>query len=412
MIFPENQVIKRKGEKTIMGSIDTAFHASKEMREGLGVLSQDEWLRLCAFTDEAIYFKPSTEKMLRAEINLPDSEPLLQEFRETIAKYVRLKQYCQTFEDEINPETRELASSIIQYARDTANTYDALRKAVLRQGSPAEWLLALNNLVREWQSSHPSPDAQVALGDFQRYVAILKADAQKKEAAAKNLHTKMKNFHENLKSSNKEFLADAQKYQGLFGENSPKVKRLKNELDDLQNELNGLRKHEDNMVLVLETAPFYLMIPIYGPFIMSGVLLSVGTALGALRNTIYSKIQEAVKVDKELGPMLKFMALYEYGQKSTAKTAEDIKAVLPLVEKLKTAWTELTSNLTELSTKLLEPKVLTGAWDLAALNVDTAKATWQDLKILAEKYLRFQLGRADELDEAMKGVVLAEKTAA
>jgi predicted nucleic acid-binding Zn-ribbon protein len=399
-----------------MGKIETAFDAIKDLGEGISVLSTDEWLDLSAFTDNAIYFNPSTEKLLRAAINLKPTEKLAPEFEATIQKYARLKQYCEVFENDISPGTREVAASVIQYARGVPRTYDALTAAITASQGPAVNITlerALAELSQAWQSSHPSAGAQDARKKFVTYIGILKQDAESMAGKATALHTKLMDFHRNLKSSNAEFVADAQKYETLFGSLNPKVQQLKQELDALQKELSGMRKQESDFVIVLETAPLYLLIPFFGYFIMAGVLAGVGGALGTLRKRIWEKVQKAVELNDELGPKEKFMAQYKYGQESTAKTAEEAKKAAGLVEKVKNAWGRITSDLTDLNTRLLDSanqSSLTGDWDVANLRLQTAKDTWQDLKVEAEQYLRYQLRRADDLDAAMEGVVV-EKAA-
>jgi hypothetical protein len=394
-----------------MSNIATAFDAKEELRDGVGVLSQDEWLNLSAFTDTAIYFNPSTEKLLRAAIDLKPAEKLVPEFEVTIQKYARLKGYCQVFEDEINPGTRELAQSVVQYARSVPSVYDALAAAIkASQNNAIDITLerALTELSKHWQSLHPSKEAEVARGKFVQYIGVLKQDAQERAAEATTLHKKLMTFHGNLKSSNAEFVADAKNYEKLFGSLNPRVQFLKTELDILQKELNGMRKQEADFVIVLETAPLYLLIPFFGPWIMSGVLVGVGGALGALRKKIWDKLEEAIRLNDELGPKEKFMAYYKYGQDSTGSTAKEVEKAAKLVEKLKNAWGKITSDLGDLNKRLLDDaskRSLTGDWDVAMIKLDTAKATWRDLKVDAERYLTHQLGRAEDLDQAMGGLV-------
>jgi hypothetical protein len=396
-----------------MSKIEKILDADKGLAEGLAVLSRDEWLDLSAFTDNSIYFFPSHEKMLRAAINLQDTEKLPPEFEVTIQKYARLKGYCETFDKEILPGTRKLATSVISYAINIPDVCDALTAAITASQGPAVNITlesALAELSRQWQSLHPSPSAQVARKDFVKYIRILKDDAELMAGRATDLHTKLVKFHSDLKSSNAEFVADAMNYQKLFGRLSPEVLRMKQELDGLQKELDGMRKQESDLVIVLETAPLYiLLIPWFGPFILAGVLTGAGTALGAVRQKIWAKLQEAIAINDKLGPKEKFLAQYQYGQESTDKTANEAKAAAKLVEKIKNAWSDITDNLTDLDTRLLgsaNQNSLAGEWDVAKLRLATSRTSWSILKTQAEKYLMYQLDRADNLDDAMKGVVV------
>ena len=398
-----------------MSKIETALDAAKGLGEGLAVLSNDDWLNLSAFTDNAIYFYPSNEKMLRAAINLQDNEKLPPEFQVTIQKYERLKGYCETFDQQILPGTRKLATSIISYALNIPDVLDALIASITAWQGPAVNITleqSLSQLSLQWQSLHPSPGAQVARKDFVKYIRILKEDAELMAGRAADLHTKLVKFHSNLKSSNAEFVADALKYERLFGRLSPEVQRMKQELDSLQKELDGMRKQESDLVIVLETAPLYiLLIPWFGPFILAGVLTGAGTALGVVRNKIWGKLQEAIALNDKLGPKEKFMAQYKYGQESTDKTAKEAQSAAKLVEKIKNAWSDITDNLTDLDTRLLgsaSQNSLTGEWDVAKLRLRTSRTSWNTLKTQAEQYLRYQLDRADDLDEAMKGLVVEE----
>jgi len=396
-----------------MSDIKTALDPNKGLGEGLAVLSNDDWLNLSAFTDNAIYFYPSNEKLLRAAINLQDNEKLPPEFEVTIQKYERLKGYCETFDKQILPGTRKLATSVISYALNIPDVCDALIASITAWQGPAVNITleqSLSQLSLQWQSLHPSPAAQVARKDFVKYIRILKEDAQLMAGRATDLHTKLVKFHSDLKSSNAEFVADAMNYERLFGRLSPDVQRMKQELDSLQKELDGMRKQESDLVIVLETAPLYiLLIPWFGPFILAGVLTGAGTALGVVRTKIWDKLQEAIAINDKLGPKEKFMAQYQYGQESTDKTAKEAKAAAKLVEKIKNAWSDITDNLTDLDTRLLNnasQNSLTGEWDVAKLRLRTSRSSWDILKTQAEQYLRYQLDRADDLDEAMKGVVV------
>jgi hypothetical protein len=395
-----------------MRKIDSAFDATSDLGEGLSVLSTDEWLNLSAFTDNAIYFNPSTEKMLRAAINLAPAEKLAPEFLVTIQKYARLAGYCQTFDGEILPGTREVAASVIQYARGVPRIYDALTAAIMASQEPGVNITferALAELSKAWQSSHPSEPASAARKKFVTYIGLLKKDAELMAAKATALHSKLVTFRDNLKLSNAEFTADAGSYEKLFGALSPEVQHMKQQLELLQTELTNMRKQESDLVIVLETAPLYiLLIPWFGPFILAGVLAGAGSALGAVRNKIWGKLQDAIAVNDKLGPKEKFMAQYKYGQESTARTAEQAKVAAKLVERIKDAWAAITLDLTDLNTRLLDSanqSALTQDWDVANIRLLTAKDTWHDLKVNAEQYLRYQLRRADDLDGAMKGVV-------
>src|SRR3954447_16868070 len=97
-------------------SIDKALSTSGDMKEGLSILSKEEWLSLQAFCDMAITENPSTEKAMRIKLKmLDDKVPLGEDFKATVQLYSELKGYCETFTNVIKPGTLKLAGDIVQY---------------------------------------------------------------------------------------------------------------------------------------------------------------------------------------------------------------------------------------------------------------------------------------------------------
>jgi hypothetical protein len=182
--------------------INEVLTPDDDLKQGIGVLAREEWLKLQGFTHMAIYTNPTSDDMMRVKMKLKKDAPLEQDFKDTVKLYGNLKTYCSTFADEIKPGTIELASDIVQYERRVEVIYGRLIKLIVDYGiRGAISELKLQELADEWKKDHPSAPAGEIKTKFQDYVGKLKSEADDRSRKATALQTKLTTFQTNLKQS-------------------------------------------------------------------------------------------------------------------------------------------------------------------------------------------------------------------
>ncbi|HJR08080.1 MAG TPA: alpha-xenorhabdolysin family binary toxin subunit A [Pyrinomonadaceae bacterium] len=388
--------------------INEALAADAGLEEGIAILAKAEWFQLQAFCDMAVYTNPTTEDSMRVTLKLPKDAALNQDFKDTLKLFVDLKGYCTTFQNEIKPGTVDLASDIVQYARRAQVIYPKLNGLLADyqlDGKVNE--IKLKALVNDWGSDNPTEKGKAIKEDFKKYIGRLKTEADARSTKAGALQTKLTTFRDNLKQSGTDFSLHYTAYKKKYGDAEKELLKLKGDLQDLSKELDDARKKERDETIVLGTSPLYLLIPFVGPFIMAGVLLGVGVDFGLLREKIKTKIREAEEKQKKADTEQTFFAAYTQAKDWTGKTAEDIKAVLPLVDKLKSAWDAFSRDLKDLSDVMSSAQGtgLTEEWDFASIDLQTGLQTWLDLKEQADQYRRFaDCKKVDTVDQLAEGM--------
>jgi DNA repair exonuclease SbcCD ATPase subunit len=388
--------------------INDALAADESLKEGIAILAKEEWFKLQAFCDTAVYTNPTTEYAMRVGLKLPKDAVLNQDFKNTLKLFVDLKGYCTTFQTEIKKDTVDLANDIVQYARRADVIYGRLISLLANyqlDGKVNE--IKLQQLVNEWGSGNPTEQGAAIQEQFKSYIRRLKTEADARSTKAGALQTKLTTFRDNLKQSGADFTLHYADYLTKYGDAQKELEKLRGDLDDLSKELDDARKKERDETIVLGTSPLYLLIPFFGPFIMAGVLIGVGTDFGLLKEKIKTKIKEAEEKRKRADTKETFFAAYTQAKDWTWKTAEDIKAVLPLVDKLKSAWDALSSDLSDLSEVMGsgQSSALIEDWDFASIDLETGQKTWLDLKEQADQYRRFaDCKKVDTVDQLAEGV--------
>jgi hypothetical protein len=388
--------------------ITRVLSADDKLAQGIGILARDEWLRLQAFCDMAVNTNPSTDAAMRVVLKMAADATLQPDFAETVKDYASLKDNCVTFDTEIKPGTIDLANDIVQYERRVEVVYGRLISALATYAtretiSPEQ----LKKLAEAWGAGDPPSDASEVQAQFQRYIGILADEAKARQVKAEGLKIKLTKFHGNLKDSGGKFDKHLEVYKTKYEQVSEELKKVKDDIADLQTKLNDARKKQHDEELALETSPLYLLIPILGPFIMGGVLIGVGVDYGLLIEDLKGKVAKMEAFQTTLTGKQTFFNQYQVARSLTEKTAKDIAVILPLVEKLEAAWNALTSDLTDLGKVMGEANAvaLLKDWDFASLNLDVAQITWRDLKTQADQYRRFAVAKpASTVDELSHGI--------
>ncbi|MGI5291331.1 alpha-xenorhabdolysin family binary toxin subunit A [Nonomuraea polychroma] len=384
--------------------INGALFTPKEIDTGIAVLNLDEWRKLQAFADMAVSTNPATEEAMRQKLKLASGKELGQDFKETVKIYASLKANCTVFKDKIRPGTVDLANDIVQYQRQADVLYERLIRLIEDYQAGRDTAAKLAELEAEWRKDRPSPEAADIKTKFQKYVERLWNEAKERAEKATALEQQVKEFRSALEVSHAEFARHAESYKDKYGGAEKGVERIKGDIAVLEQELASARKKDKDERIVLATAPVYLVIPFFGPFIMSGVLLGVGIDLGLQVERIKEKVKRLEAEQNKLDTEQTFFADYKTGMQLTEQTAKDIAVVLPLVGKIAAAWSALTSDLEHLNGALLKDaagSALAEDWDFTSIDLETARETWRDLKKQADDYRRFAVAEPVETAEAL-----------
>ncbi|MBK8047183.1 MAG: hypothetical protein IPK16_08720 [Anaerolineales bacterium] len=337
---------------------------------------------------------------MRAKIGYGATDTLDDAMTQTVKLYATLKDNCVTFDNEIKPGTVDLANDIVQYQRIADTVYDRLGQAIdaydIAGVETAEITDKLKALAGEWAKDTPSEAATKVKDRFKAYVQRLYDEADTRSKRATALNDKLIAFAKSLTQSQADFtqMRDVT-LKGKYDAEDEEVKKAKQKVKDKQDELETMQKKKDDETIVLETAPLYLLIPAFGPFIMAGVLIGVGVDFAKTKEEVEGLQAQLEKLEAAQAAHQKFLGGIDTAKGLTDKTANDIKTVQPLVAKLAGAWNALASDLES----LVKPNegVLTKAkleakdedWLMSSLDLGTARTTWKDLKDAADKYRQF-----------------------
>ena len=211
-------------------TMNNVLGSTEQLKEGIGVLARDEWVKLQSFTMWAISDTPATDELMSQKLNLTKGATLHQDFKDTVKLYATLKTNCSAFDTEIKPGTLNLADDIVQYQRRADVTYGRLIKLIsdysLDHKVSAE---ELKKLADEWKSEAPSAEADDIKKKFQTYVERLKTDAEERSKKATDLQTKLKDFQKKLTQSQSDFNQHFENYRSKYEKADKELDKLKNE---------------------------------------------------------------------------------------------------------------------------------------------------------------------------------------
>lgn len=396
-----------------MTDIQTSLGVKKDLK-AINVIQSEDWLKLAVFVDHAVTFNATNETQLRVQTRMQPRDPIPDDVKTTLGTYMKLEKACRKWMESTYPGTSEVARDIIRHKDDCTVTYKTMGEIIQRAEPNCRTVAeAQQALMRDLKSGKPSAAAKQALTDLARQVERLWREASDRHGKAVALAGEIDAFQGELQACDRAFCEQTKAYQ-KYNE-GPEIKRLKGEVARINKELSALRKKESDEILVLETAPLYLLIPWpFGAIIMAGVLSGVGGDLAVVRNRIASLIPELEKASATLAKDEAYYQYHQWGLKSTQeayKAGEDARTRLGRV---KTAWGGVTSDLKDLHVKLLtaaKNDTLAGDLDFTKQDLEKAQLEWDRLAGEALGYLQYQLipaNPARTVADAMRGVTLAK----
>jgi hypothetical protein len=149
----------------------------------------------------------------------------------------------------------------------------------------------------------------------------------------------------------------------------------------------------------------YLIIPIFGPFIMSAVLLGIGIATGVLRKQLEGLIQEAQTLKDEMGAKVTQMTQTQAVADLVTATIRSIELIKPEVKKLSQGWgalaTEVGNVVKYVSGSLTKAEL--DEWDASGMDLENATNEWVNVYKKADMLRQFSgIKCATTIDEAIK----------
>jgi hypothetical protein len=382
----------------------------RDVEGGIGFLSRDDWFYVQSFVEMAIFDNPTTNERMatRLKLSSPKDPMWTKDFEDTVKAYDTLKGRCERFWNMTKPGLVSLADDIVAYEKKTNVVYTRLIQAVdAYSDNLSSFPDKLKALMEAWGQSQPPDSALSVQEKFRTGINRLLNDARERAEKADRLVTQLTEFRDGLLTSKSDFTSHSKKYENTYGHEGGEVMKLKSKLEGIRNRLNGLRKKDLDEVIVLSTSPVYLVIPVIGPLVLGGVLIGVGVDLAKVREEIASLDRDAATLQEEIGSKEAFMANYKLVQDLTAKTAEEIDAIIPYVNKLSDGWHSMKNQLATLARDLTTGMTEAQAenWFDAVVNLETAKGLWVELAQRAQHFSdNASVKKAGNIDELVKGI--------
>lgn len=381
-----------------------SFTPAPAIYTGISVLSSNDWVNLTTFFESAVSDNPTTTDLMRAILGMQKQDEFRPEFTEAVGLYAELKSVGQKFKTEVQDKMLGLADDIVQYNDGAAATYERLIELVDRfdmDGAPtdaepaaiaAKWLA----LVKAWESGTPTGRSEQIKRNFNSALEQMIEDANVRAVRASALQHAILAVGDGvlarLNASKTAFAGQKQKFVTTLGLEGAANEALRVAMDGLNFELEGLRKKEHDEVLVLETSPVYLLIPFFGPFILAGIDIGVGTDLAITRNRIAGKVQEVLKIQGTMDTNARFMTYYTNNNERFDKIGKQIESLAPKLEILGLAWRAVASDLTNVHTVLnTKGRVsLQGEnWFNLTVALASAKKGWAHIAAQADLFRKF-----------------------
>ncbi|WP_425260987.1 alpha-xenorhabdolysin family binary toxin subunit A [Rubrivivax sp. RP6-9] len=377
------------------------FDPRDDIYSGISTLSRDDWLELTAFFCAAVHDHPTTEALMRSFLKMDKADAFRTEFADGVALFVQLMHCGEKFQSEVEDKMLGLADDIVHYEDASSVTYERLIDLIDRfdfDGATAvttsdeRWL----QLAEAWRSGTPQGRSDALRLRFQTALDQLIEAADTRATRAQALQQAIlapDGILATLKQVQADFASKHLDFETAIGKESAEITELRASIATLNAELGTLRKKEHDEVLVLETSPVYLVIPIFGFLILAGVDIGVGVDLAHTRAKITAKQQEIDTKTAKMASDARFMAYY----KTTNDRVDDIgnrieHKVLPRLSTLGLAWRAIASDLGAVRHGLGQDGVvaLQGAnWFNLVTVLKTARRRWQRIATQADRFRRF-----------------------
>ncbi|WP_280345956.1 alpha-xenorhabdolysin family binary toxin subunit A [Nocardia abscessus] len=336
------------------------------------LLSRAEWIKIQVFVQDALVL-PTTQTEFRNSLG-PGAPSDLSDFTKLINVYRLINDDGKNWRDSIYPKTISLASNILQYSRDKVPVYYPPIKDLAQR---------LTN----------NPNDQQAKNDLKSILKTVRGEADKQVQWARLVSATTFQFAYDIETD-KTTLAGTDGNGGLvayynkkYGEASQAVADVTKEIADEKAVLKAANDEYNHDVVVASTTPAYAWLGLPG-FIAGAVVAGEygARAVEALKRVNAAKAL-INRLEAELAADANLMNAARSAQQSSSTIAQDITAVLPVVQKVEGVWGALFDDLGYIL-DLIDNNIAQVPPIIMDLGVDAAIAKWAAVAKEADNFLR------------------------
>ena len=383
----------------------------------IGFIGSAEWCEIQSFTDTCIYNNPSTRALMDSAIEFKKGDAWEARFDAVIDDYGKLKADSEVFETKVMKEMLLVAGDLCEYSTQCKTVYTRLSAWMydfpidgIDNGNFAKKFETLAS--EEWgKKAGISPAADQLKTRFTRFLGQLQAEALEKQKRVDQVSLNLDLFENSLKTREASFRQHKQSFNASLVTYKRRIEKLGGDIKQLQMEIVREEQKDYDKIMVLKTAPVYLIIPVFGPFIMAAVLLGVGIATGVLRKQLGGLIEQAEALEKDMGAKVTQMRQTEVVANLITETIKDIELIKPEIKKLSKGWGALADEVGKVvkyvSGSLSKAEL--GNWDASGMDLENATSEWMNVYKKADSLRMFStISCTPSLEEAIKN---AEKAA-
>ncbi|UGT67705.1 alpha-xenorhabdolysin family binary toxin subunit A [Nocardia gipuzkoensis] len=336
------------------------------------ILSRPEWIKIQVFVQDALVL-PTTQSEFRNSLG-PGAPNDLSDFTKLINVYRLINDDGKNWRDSIYPKAISVASNILQYGRDKVPVYYPPIKDLAQR--------LMNN-----------PNDQQAKNDLKSVLKTLRGEADKQVQWARLVSSTTFQFAYDIETDKTTLVGTdgngglVAYYDKKYGRASQAVADVTKEIADEKTVLKAANDEYNHDVVVASTTPAYAWLGLPG-FIAGAVVAGEygARAVEALKRVKAAKAQ-INKLEAELAADANLMNAARSAQQSSSTIAQDITAVLPVVQKIEGVWGALFDDLGYIL-DLIDNNIAQVPPIIMDLGVDAAIAKWAAVAQEAEKFLR------------------------
>jgi len=377
-----------------MSDLSNKFSPDDQIGQGIATVSTDDWIKLTTFFDSAIYANPRTEEEMRTSIEMHKDDEFRPEFRETTELFDKLGMLGEEFERDVVEEVLGLADDIVHYQTQTDVVYQRLGALIDKYDfDGADGIQdKLDALLALWGEGRIDGRSEKIKDRFLSALNSLISEAEVRADRAEKLQQTILGdggMAPRIRKIKSAFDKKQTEFDSKFGDGGTELARLKALKDSVDAELAALQKKEKDEVIVLSTSPVYLVIPMFGPFILAGVDIGVGIDLAKVREKISTLQKEITAYRKKINTTERFQGYYTNGKEIVGDIAEKIEKVAPKLEAVGKGWRAMAKDLDYIVQSLSDhgrSQIAAEDWFNFVNTLDTSRNTWKRVAGMANHF--------------------------